>query len=177
MRPRSALVIGTALAALCLVSVASPVSASQGAPTATSPFLPAPPFRPPRVRVFYGNLASLDRKGGRWELRVDPAEFLEGETARRAAVEDGATEPGQPVANDYYVRNESKRLLTYFVAPAAHVTVITDGTRATRISVTELSALVMGKNPRKRKLFGPRNGFWIQVRGDTVRAMDQQYRP
>ena len=177
MRRTSALVVVGALGALCLASVGSPVSASPRTRTSTSPFLPAPPFRPPRLLVFFGNIASLDRRGARWEIRVDPAAFLEGETARRAAIEDGAIEPGQPVANDYYVRNDSKRLLTFLVAPAARVTVITDGTRATRISLTELSALVKGRNPRKRKLFGPRNGFWIEVRGDTVLSMNQQYRP
>jgi hypothetical protein len=56
------------------------------------------------------------------------------------------------------------------------VTAITAGIRATRVSVTELAALMKGRNPGKRKLFGPVNGFWIQVRGDTVLSMDQQYR-
>ncbi len=178
MKPRSALVIGGALVALCLVSVASPVSASRGARTATSPFLPAPPFRPPRVLVFYGNVATLNRTAGRWILRVDPAAFLSGLTAQRAAVEDGAIGPGEAVPNDFYLRNESKKLLTYIVAPNARITVITAGIRVTRVPVAEFAALVKGKNPRKRKLFGsPTEGYWAQVRGATVLSMDQQYRP
>ena len=80
--------------------------------------------------------------------------------------------------NDFYVRNESKRLLTYVVAPNARVTVITAGIRATRVPVAELAALVKGKNPAKRKLFGsPTQSYWFQVRGDTVLSLDQQYRP
>lgn len=173
MRPISFLVVCTAaLVALSTV----PATAADAVGTANSPFLPSPPLRPPRLLVFYGNLATLDRKGGHWELRVDPAAFLEGETARRAAVADGVIGPGEAVPNDYYVRNESKRLLVYVVAPQAGVTVITAGIRATRVSVMELAALLKGRNPAKRKLFGPVNGFWLQVRGDTVLSLDQQYR-
>jgi len=171
-------VAGTALAALALAASTGPASASPDAAAAVSPFLPSPPLSPPNRLVFYGNVATLSRTAGRWILRVDPAAFLSGLTAQRAAVEDGAIGPGEAVPNDYYVRNESKQPLTYVVAPAARITVITAGTRASRIPVSELAALVKGRNPRKRKLFGsPTEGYWVQVRGDTVLSMDQQYRP
>ena len=169
---------GAVLVVLCLALSAGPSAASQGAAEATSPFRPSPPLRPPRLSVFYGNLATLSRAGGRWVLRVDSAAFLEGSTAKRAAVEDGAIAPGEPVPNDFYVRNESKRRLTYRVAAGARVTVITAGIRATRVSVAELAAILKGGNPNRRKLFGsPRDGYWVQVRGDTVLSMNQQYRP
>jgi hypothetical protein len=178
MRPILFLVVGAAmLVGLCAELTAAPAAASGDAVAATSPFLPSPPLRPPTLLVFYGNPARLDRTGARWELQVDPAAFLEGETARRAAVADRVIAPGDPVPNDYYVRNESRRLLVYRVARNARVTVITAGIRATRVTVTELAALLRGRNPQKRKLFGPLNGFWIQARGDTVLSMDQQYRP
>lgn len=178
MKPIPLLVAGSAvLVVLCLALSAGPAPASVAESEATSPFLPSPPLRPPRLSVFYGNLATLSRAGGHWVLRVDPAAFLEGSTAQRAAVEDGAIAPGEPVPNDFYVRNESKRLLTYRVAAGARVTVITAGIRATRVSVAELATILKGGNPNRRKLFGsPRDGFWVQVRGDTVLSMDQQYR-
>jgi hypothetical protein len=179
MRPLTLLVAGGAtLIVLCLAASTVPASASEVAAAAVSPFLPSPPLGPPRRLVFYGNVATLGRTAGRWILRVDPAAFLSGVTAQRAAVEDGAIGPGEAVPNDYYVRNASKRLLTYVVAPNARITVITAGIRATRVPVAELAALVKGRNPGKRKLFGsPTEGYWVQVRGDTVLSMDQQYRP
>ena len=132
---------GAVLVVLCLALSAGPSAASQGAAEATSPFRPSPPLRPPRLSVFYGNLATLSRAGGRWVLRVDSAAFLEGSTAKRAAV-------------------------------------VTAGIRATRVSVAELAAILKGGNPNRRKLFGsPRDGYWVQVRGDTVLSMNQQYRP
>jgi hypothetical protein len=172
------LTAGVALVALAVGGATTPAASSMGATAAPSPFLPSPPFGPPRRIVFYGNVVAVGRSSGGWILRVDPAEFLSGITAQRAAVEDGALQPGEPVPNDHYVRNESTRALSYLVQPTARITVLTNGVRATRVTVGEFAALVGGRNPRKRKLFGnPRNSYWVQARGDTVLSMDQQYRP
>lgn len=160
-----------ALLALCVAA-----SSANGASAATSPFLPTPPLGPPHETAFYGHAKSLARKGGRWELRVDPAQFLVGLTAQRAAVEDGAIRPGEPVPNDYYTRDESHRLLTFRMPVGTHVTVLTRGMRATPIGVAELSRALAGK-PTPHRLFEPQAGFWIRVAGDTVRALDQQYTP
>ena len=66
--------------------------------------------------------------------------------------------PGETVPNDYYVRNETKRQLTYTVPRSARVTVVTNeflsGVQSTRIAVSELAAIVKGRNPRNRKLYG-----------------------
>jgi hypothetical protein len=149
-------------------------SVASGAETAGAA---ASPQVPPRTIVLFGHARSLARKGGRWELRLDPAAFLVGVTARRAAVEDGVLPPGEPVPNDYYIRDEGHKLLTYRVAPTARITVLTASIRATRVSVSELAQILRGKNPAGRTLFAPRNGFWVAVTGDTVRSMDQQYTP
>jgi len=163
--------------ALVLLVPAQPPTAAAAARAATaSPFLPTPPFGPPRELVLYGHLKSLVRHGGHWELRVDPAQFLSGLTAQRAAVEDGAIGAGEAVPNDFYTRDESHRLLTFRVAPRAHVTVMTRGPKATRITVPEFArALAGAKTPHP--LWEPQAGYWIRVAGDTVRALDQQYTP
>jgi hypothetical protein len=132
----------------------------------------------PAVQVQFGYLKSLTRKGGGFELKFDPAWFLMGETASAAAAEDGAVEPGEPVPNDNYVVDEGHRLLTYKVPTSARVTVLTEGPDGTPITVSQLAQLVAGKNPLPKPLFEPiRTGFWIRVRIDTVRALDQQYHP
>jgi hypothetical protein len=172
-----------ALAVVVLVAGAgfwpesSDVRASDAATKTTSPYLPTPPLAPPRTTVFFAHARSLARKPGRWELRIDPAEFLAGVTANRAAAEDGVVAPGEPVPNDYYIRDDGHRLLTYLVAPTARVTVITQGIRATRISLAELSQILRGRNPARRRLYAPDNGFWIRATGDIVRSLDQQYTP
>jgi hypothetical protein len=125
----------------------------------------------------YGHISSLTRKGRRFELRFDPALWLGGVTAQRAAVEDGLLQPGEPVPNDYYIRDQDHRLLTYVVPPNARVTVITQGIHATPIPVAELAQIVKGRNPRHRPLYAPKLGFWIRAATDTVRSLDQQYQP
>lgn len=154
-------------------------SASSGSPTGARPTL----FSPPRELVLYGHVKALTRKGARYELRFDPAWWLGGSTANRAAVEDRRMPPGDVVPNDYYVRDETHRLLTFRVPPSARATVVTfggpPGLRSTVVPISELAEIVKGRNPRRRALFDRRNhlGYWIRVATDTVRSLDQQYQP
>ena len=135
------------------------------------------PAGPPRHVVLYGHVKSLTRTGHRFVMRIDPAWWLTGLAAERAC---GC----KPVPNDYYVVDETHRLLTFAVRRDAHVTVLTrHGTGAiptTSISVAELAQLVKGKNPNHRQLIEPKAGFWIRI-GDKypnpVVSLDQQYQP
>ena len=103
------------------------ISSASTAPRATATPQATPRLAgPPPTIVQYGYVRSLVRAGSRYRLRFDPALFLSGETANRAAVEDGAIPPGDIVPNDYYVRNETKKQLTYAVLPGARVTVVTN---------------------------------------------------
>jgi hypothetical protein len=132
----------------------------------------------PSELVQFGYIKSMTPKGGGYELRFDPAWFLMGETANVAAAEDGAVEPGEPVPNDNYRLDEGHRLLSYLVPATARVTVLKDSPDGRPITVAQLAQLVAGKNPLSRPLFEPiRTGFWIRVRIDTVRSLDQQYLP
>ena len=165
------------------------VTKTVGTVTKTSLNVQLPPAAPAGQMVLYGHIKSLAQKSGRFEMRFDPAWWLSGVTAESAAVEDGATSPGQGVPNDHYIVDEGHRLLTYVVAPKAPVTIIT-ATRVGRakISVSELAQLFKGKNPRHRSLMGggvrgggvPGFAFWIRV-GDKypnpVLSLDQQFQP
>lgn len=130
-------------------------------------------------RIF-GHIGSLDAQDDRFELRFDPAWFTSGETANRAAAEDGTVEPGQPVPNDNYVVDEGHRLLTFVVPADAAVTVLTRGGPGplgeTPITVSELERIVNGG--KHRPLFEPLDsGVWIRTHVDTACSLDQQYRP
>ena len=165
-----------------VIAVALIAAGCGGTSTVTKTVTAAAPAKSgagsPREIVHFGYVKSLTRKGSRYELRFDPALFLSGATANAAAAEDGAVEPGQPVPNDNYVVDEGHRLLTYEVPANAHVTALTEGVAGSPITVAELAQLVDGKNPFQRPLFEPiTTGFWIQIDVDTVRSLDQQYRP
>jgi hypothetical protein len=129
----------------------------------------------PEERVEFGYIKSLEPKGSAFELRFDPAWFLSGETANAAAAEDGAVEPGEPVPNDSYVVDEGHRLLTYIVPADARVSVLTESPEGTPISVEQLARIVAGTH---KPLWEPiTTGFWLRADIDTVRSLDQQYRP
>jgi hypothetical protein len=175
---RGLLVVVTVVA---LTALAAAVSALSSTSSPATPATSAQFFSPPRVLSHFGHIRSLTRKGARYELRFDPAFWLGGATANRAAEEDGVIQPGEGVPNDYYIRDERKRLLTYRVPANARVTVLTTGSRgirSTRIPAAELAQLVQGRNPKRRQLLGPGPfGVWISVALDTVRSIDEQYRP
>jgi hypothetical protein len=141
---------------------------------------PEPVAQPCDDKLF-GRIRSLVRRGDHYELRFDPAFWLNGETANTAAAEDGAVPPGEPVPNDFYIVDESRRMLMYLVRPDAHVTVLVNngtGILSTPITVAELAVIVRTGKSSRRKLFEPlESGVWIRYRIDTACALDQQYRP
>ena len=177
-------ILAGAVVVAATVSVSSRVLAAPAAPSARRgvALLRLPPAAPAGQTVLWGHIKSLGRKGGRFEMRFDPAWLLKGVTAERAAVEDGVLRPGEPVPNDYYIVEEGHRLLTYVVAANAHVTILGRGLQTIEITVSELSQIVKGKNPKNRQLFDRARGlgYWIRVGNkypNAVRSLDQQYQP
>lgn len=160
-----------------LVAVAAGASHVVAAPRSTGSAADAVFYSPPHELVHYGHVRSLVRRGSRYELRFDPAFWLGGVTAKRAAKEDTGS---SDVPNDYYVVDETSRRFTYLVPPTAKATVLVSGPRAirsVRVTVPELAQIVRGRNPARRPLYGADLGFWIRVATDTVRSLDQQYQP
>jgi hypothetical protein len=130
-----------------------------------------------RPVVFYGHVKSVKRVHGRFKMRFDPALWLTGVAAESAC---GC----KPVSNDYYILDESHRLLTFVVRRDARVTVLTrhgSGQIPTAtISVAELGQIVAGKNPHHRQLLEPKAGFWIKIGErypNPAISLDQQYQP
>jgi hypothetical protein len=134
----------------------------------------------PRQRVQFGHIRALKRVGDRYELAFDPALLLTGETANRAAAEDGVVEVGEPVPNDNYVVDESKRTYIYLVADDVKVTLLVRSSpedwAPTSESLAALAEVVAGTS--ELDLFEPLDtGVWITVDIDTVTAVYQQYVP
>jgi hypothetical protein len=164
------------LAAVVLAAaVAAALAAQVVAAPRTHTLRRLPPAAPVGQLVVYGHIRSLALAGGRYELRLDPALWLTGVTAARAKLEDTGS---ADVPNDYYIREEGRRLLTFRVAPAAQVRVLSRTLETITVPVAELARIVRGEKPR-RPLFDRQNGlgYWARVDGDVVRSLDQQYQP
>ena len=121
----------------------------------------------------------LRKEGTHWVMRFDPALMLSGRTANVAAVADGVIARGEVVPNDNYVRDHDHELLNYVVADDARVRVLTrpgDKQGQSTISVAELARVLGGTS--KVRLFEPLStGVWINYHVDTVRRIQQEYRP
>jgi hypothetical protein len=168
------------LGAVGLAAVLAILVVPVAQPSATGPTLQRLPRAAAAGQLSqYGHVRSLSRSGARFTLRFDPAFWLSGTTANRAAEEDKVIAPGEGVPNDYYVRDEAKKVLTYRVPADAKVTVLDRRLRPFSITVAQLAGVVAGRNPTGRPLYDRTRafGYWILVDADRVLAIDQQYQP
>ncbi len=180
MKP--ALVTLTAVAGLAVAvsgssrHLATPAAAAPTTTMQQSGLKLLPPAASAGQMALYGHVRTLVARGGHFEMRFDPAWFTSGITASRAALQSTGS---SDVPNDNYVVEEGHRLLTYLLPTSARITVLTNnglGISATPITVSELARMVNGG--KHRALFEPLDsGVWILVHDDTVRSLDQQYRP
>ena len=116
-------------------------------------------------------------------IDFDEAEWLTGDEAAAAAVADGQLRPGEPVPNDYYIRNSDKEAVELDVAAdasiqgAGPVTALRprppcDGCQSFDLSVDEFFAAWDGG------LRPGRSGYWVTTTNDgEVVAIEEQYRP
>ena len=163
--PRHA-VLSALAAGLVVAAIATAAAAQRQAPLLT-----LPRATQAGQQTQYGYIHSLVRSGrARYVLRFDPAWWLTGYTARRARLED----TGSPdVPNDYYVVDESHRLLSYVVPAGTPVTILTHGTNTTRISVATLAQRL--RTGQQQNL-----DFWLLIANKyptPVLSIDQPYRP
>jgi hypothetical protein len=161
----SLIMLVIAVAVVASVSAASATSRPAAMPAAkrACTFETLPRATPAGQQSLYGHISSLSRKGNHYLLRFDPALLLSGLTASRASLADTGS---ADVPNDTYTRDETHKLLTFLVSASARVTVLAHATCSTRTTVARL----VTSTARSRR-------FWIQVRIDTVRSIDEQYHP
>ena len=126
----------------------------------------------------YGHIRALDEDS----LLIDPAEFLTGDAAQRAAENAGAVEIGEPVPNDYYVHDPD---------PATTEIALADEVRVTRVACPDSCRDgVAGDFEGLRRSFredraytladpyrGAQGRYWVTVEDGRVVAIDEQYLP
>ncbi len=128
---------------LVVLGAALAVAAALGG-WALASTLSLPLFSPPRQIVEFGYVTSVTPTGKSYQLKLDAALWLEGRTANVAAAEDGVVKPGEPVPNDYYIRNPDHKLLTYKLPAGTHVTILVN-LQTTKVTVAKLAQLLVTK--------------------------------
>jgi hypothetical protein len=128
----------------------------------------------------FGYIRSVSTTGPVATLAFDEAEFLTGDAAQKAAEADGAVPPGEPVPNDYYIRNPDKTTRTLRIANDAKIT-------AKRCSLCrdgkpgELGPFLASFSKGHQTFAAPYRGkyslYWLTIDDGQVVAIDEQYVP
>jgi hypothetical protein len=131
----------------------------------------------------FGYIRAVDASASPRTIDFDVADFLTGERANRAAAEDGVVEPGEPVTNDYYVRNREKTVETLPVARDARVTAVRCPDGCTEGNPGDLDDLfasfaITGDPPSLEDDYrGASTQYWVTLENGVVVAIDEQYVP
>jgi hypothetical protein len=133
----------------------------------------------PVVRSF-GYIESIDVEAR--TLRFDAAEFLTGAKGLRAAREDGAIEPEEPLSNDYYVRNSDRSTETLVLADEVAVTRVQCNGGCREKLPGELNALAasfrLGDVPNLSDPYrGRHTQYWLTIEEGEVKRIDELYLP
>jgi hypothetical protein len=138
----------------------------------------APPPAP--APEHFGYIRSVSTAGPVATLAFDEAQFLTGSDAQKAAAEDGVVPPGEPVPNDYYIRNPDKTTRTIRIANDAKIT-------AKRCQPCRngqpgelgpfLASFMKGRLTYADPYRGKNSLYWLTIEDGEVVAIDEQYVP
>jgi hypothetical protein len=172
-----------ACGALLLLPSACGESGGAAAPEPTQPATTttvATTRTAPRGAEHFGYIRSVSTGGPAVTLAFDEAAFLTGKKAQEAAEEDGAVEPGEPVPNDYYIRNPDTATKTYRLANDARIT-------AKRCPLCRngkpgevapfLASFMEGRQTYAAPYRGKYGLYWLTNEDGRVVAIDEQYVP
>jgi hypothetical protein len=160
--------------------VASPQARSNPGPR----FLPIVETGPPGTMgpQYFGFIPKVD--ASRHTIQFDQARWLSGEAAQRAAEEDGVLGPGEPVSNDYYIRNRDQSTRTLKLWPGVSI-VGAETTIAFRTSDPPRCDRCYGWRLEPDEFFaawqgsgsGRHGAYWITLWKGRVAVIQEQYRP
>jgi hypothetical protein len=148
--------------------------AGGGAATTAPPTSPSgePVLEDGRHPVYLTDIDKADRT-----VEFDLIQFLTGDEATAAYIEDNPDDPGGP-PNDYYIVNDNPRLRRLSVAENVEATVLDweGGFKPQVIAFADLPAQLAADLVPDDDRIWP-SPFWLTVNDDTVTAIEEQYIP
>jgi len=186
--------LGIILAGCGSDDASSPEPQREQAHTNPNPVLSADRSSPARLTGdgrYFGYVQAVDAESQPQTISFDVAQFFFGKAVQRAAEEDGAVAPGEPVSNDHYERNPVSEAQTLKLATDA---LVTAAQPVTRLAVPReararcRSGCRAGipldledffgsfeKKPDRRSAVG--DPVWVTIRDGRVVKIDEQYFP
>jgi hypothetical protein len=130
----------------------------------------------------FGYIRSVETSSAPATIELDVAEFLTGEDANMAAVDDGVIPDGEPVPNDYYIRNEDTSAAPIPVSSEVAVTHIQCPDSCTEGIPGEFDDFAgafddPGESSLSDEYRGAESQYWVTVRHGEAVAIDEQYLP
>jgi hypothetical protein len=187
------------LVAVLLVSCGSETASSPGPPsqethTSTDPALRSDGSSPAELAGdgrYFGYARAVDSGSKPSTISFDVAQFFFGKDVQRAAEQDGAVPPGEPVPNDHYERNPDRRAEALKIASDAQVTAAVPVTRLTvprdardrcqsgcasgiPIKLADFFSSFEQKPDGRSAAGAP---VWVTIRNGLVVRIDEQYFP
>jgi hypothetical protein len=182
----------------------SGTTTSRSTPTSAMPTTtePGPPVAfpkegssPPKISGdgrYFGYIRGADASAR--TIDFDVAQFFYGESVQKAAEDDGAVPPGEPVPNDHYERNPDQKVETLQLAQDVSVNAAPPASflmsyvarserlkcerGASPVRCTQLP-LTSGAFFKATKNLSAGQGIpvWVTLRNDLVERVDEQYFP
>jgi hypothetical protein len=123
----------------------------------------------------FGFIQSVD--AGAPAMVFDLAEFLTGDAANQAAIEDGVIQPGQTIDNDYYIRNRNPRLRDLVLTPDVQIILVNWPNCCETTVNGVLSDFAASFTTPDDVYHGPQSPYWLTVDGGLVTKIEEQYLP
>jgi hypothetical protein len=123
----------------------------------------------------FGFIQSVDARGP--AMVFDLAEFLTGDSANQAALEDGVIQPGENVPDDYYIRNRNPRLRDLALVPDVQV-ILVNWPACCDTTVNGVLADFAASFTTPNDVYhGSHSPYWLTVEGGFVTRIEEQYLP
>jgi hypothetical protein len=147
------------------------------------------------TEIYFGAVTEVAARGAGHELTIDYAFFLVGMEANLAAEAAGEIAPGEGVPNDYFILNQNPRLRTFTLADGLEPLLVgyREGIESIPVEPAIWKEMVAEAERCDAAGWpddcGPLGGedwswmgsgwlpYWIQLDGDTVIRIEEQYLP
>lgn len=107
----------------------------------------------------------------------DLAEFLTGDAANQAALEDGVIQPGENIPDDYYIRNRNPRLRDLALVPDVQIILVNWPACCDTTVNGVLADFAASFDTSTDVYHGSRSPYWLTVEGGFVTRIEEQYLP
>jgi hypothetical protein len=167
------------------LSTPAVVSTSVPIPTLTPSTSPEPTTSSAEANgTNFGYVKAVDSEKTPPTLTVDYAQLLTGEAADKAAQEDGVIGPGEHIENDYYIRNQNRRLRTFGIASTASVKLLPrqpdggiDSTETVPRDIPFFLAIYSDDKPPGYEGDVTQIAYNVTLKGGVVTAIDEVFFP